>query len=137
MEKLKKSDIPYLILLILLAVIFLFPIALVLMNSFKGKFDIMSAPFALPNSETFVGFENYVKGLSSSGFFGAFARSDFYHGFLGTADCVMHVNDCLVYSAVKIEADNNIVLCLRFQYDSAVPDGYVYNDLCCYHYKLQ
>lgn len=77
MEKLKKSDIPYLILLILLAVIFLFPIALVLMNSFKGKFDIMSAPFALPNSETFVGFENYVKGLSSSGFFGAFARSVF------------------------------------------------------------
>lgn len=75
MEKLKKSDIPYLILLILLAAVFLFPIALVVMNSFKGKFDIISAPFALPNSQTFAGLENYIKGLGSSGFFGAFGRS--------------------------------------------------------------
>ncbi|MBQ0039608.1 MAG: carbohydrate ABC transporter permease [Treponema sp.] len=63
--------------LAVLAVIFLLPIALVLVNSFKSRLYISSAPFALPNAETFVGLENYVKGLSSSGFFVAFLRSLF------------------------------------------------------------
>lgn len=61
--------------LCLLAVIFLIPILLVLLNSFKSRFYISSSPFALPNSETFVGFENYLNGLSSSGFFISFIRS--------------------------------------------------------------
>lgn len=74
-EKAKKTDVVYFILLLILAIIFLFPILLVVMNSFKGKFDIIGTPFSLPNSETFVGFENYVKGLNASGFFGAFIRS--------------------------------------------------------------
>lgn len=61
--------------LCLLAVIFLVPILLVLLNSFKSRFYISSSPFAMPNSETFVGFENYLNGLSSSGFFISFIRS--------------------------------------------------------------
>lgn len=50
--------------LCLLAAIFLIPILLVLLNSFKSRFYISSSPFAMPNSETFVGFENYLNGLS-------------------------------------------------------------------------
>lgn len=65
------------IVLLLLAVLFLVPIAIVLINSFKSRFFISSAPFSLPNSETFVGFENYLNGLTSSGFFAAFGRSLF------------------------------------------------------------
>lgn len=61
--------------LCLLAAIFLIPILLVLLNSFKSRFYISSSPFAMPNSETFVGFENYLNGLSSSGFFISFIRS--------------------------------------------------------------
>lgn len=61
--------------LCLLSAIFLVPILLVLLNSFKSRFYISSSPFALPNSETFVGFENYLNGLSSSGFFISFIRS--------------------------------------------------------------
>lgn len=58
-----------------LAAIFLIPILLVLLNSFKSRFYISSSPFAMPNSETFVGFENYLNGLSSSRFFISFIRS--------------------------------------------------------------
>lgn len=58
-----------------LAAIFLIPILLVLLNSFKSRFYISSSPFAMPNSETFVGFENYLNGLSSLGFFISFIRS--------------------------------------------------------------
>lgn len=61
--------------LCLLAAIFLIPTLLVLLNSFKSRFYISSSPFAMPNSETFVGFENYLNGLSSSGFFISFIRS--------------------------------------------------------------
>lgn len=64
-------------LLMILAIVFLAPIALVFMNSFKSRLYISSAPFAFPDMNTFVGMENYIKGLSSSGFFVSFLRSLF------------------------------------------------------------
>ncbi len=64
-------------LLCLLAVVFLVPIFLVLINSFKSRLYISSAPFAFPTNETFVGLENYINGLSTSGFFISFIRSVF------------------------------------------------------------
>jgi raffinose/stachyose/melibiose transport system permease protein len=63
--------------LILLTIAFLLPIFLVLMNSFKGQFYITDAPFALPNGQTFVGFENYVNGIAKTGFLQAFGYSLF------------------------------------------------------------
>ena len=63
--------------LALLAFVFLLPIVLVLMNSFKSRLYISSAPFAIPDGTTFVGLENYIKGLRSSGFFVSFLRSLF------------------------------------------------------------
>ena len=47
------------------------------MNSFKSRLYISSAPFAIPDGTTFVGLENYIKGLRSSGFFVSFLRSLF------------------------------------------------------------
>lgn len=64
-------------LLSILAVIFLIPIALVVVNSFKSKLFISSEPFAIPSGEMFAGFSNYIAGLSTSGFFAAFMRSAF------------------------------------------------------------
>ncbi len=63
--------------LVLLSIAFLVPLIIVLINSFKSKLTIMSAPFELPNADTFVGFANYQKGIQSSGFFEAFGRSLF------------------------------------------------------------
>lgn len=78
MQKIKKQRIGISFwLLSILAVLFLVPIVLVLINSFKSRLYISSEPFALPNSETFAGFENYINGLNSSGFFAAFLRSVF------------------------------------------------------------
>ncbi len=64
-------------LLTVLGLLFLVPIALVLLNSFKSRFYISGEPFALPNADTFVGLENYLSGLTSSGFVAAFGRSLF------------------------------------------------------------
>jgi raffinose/stachyose/melibiose transport system permease protein len=65
------------IFLFILAILFLVPIFIVLMNSFKGRFFISDAPFALPNSQTFVGLKNYTVGLAKTGFIQAFFYSLF------------------------------------------------------------
>ncbi|MBQ3068379.1 MAG: carbohydrate ABC transporter permease, partial [Clostridia bacterium] len=63
--------------LIALCLLFLFPLVIVLINSFKSKLTIMSAPFALPDADTFVGLANYQTGIENTGFFEAFGRSLF------------------------------------------------------------
>ena len=73
----KGTNVIVTVVLSVLAVLFMIPMVLVLINSFKSKLFISAEPFALPNSETFVGFENYINGLTSSGFFAAFGRSLF------------------------------------------------------------
>ena len=65
------------LLLAALAAVFLLPVALVVLNSFKSRLYISSAPFALPTAQTFVGWENYLTGLRSAGFAAAFGRSVF------------------------------------------------------------
>lgn len=64
-------------LLCLLAAVFLLPVVLVLINSFKSRLYITASPFSLPDATTFVGVENYLTGLRSSGFAAAFGRSVF------------------------------------------------------------
>ena len=61
--------------LVVLTAIFIFPIFLVLMNSFKSRLYVSTVPFALPSGNMFVGLENYINGLTTSGFFMAFLRS--------------------------------------------------------------
>lgn len=73
----KKVDAVFYVLLTLLALIFLAPILIVLMNSFKGQFYISDAPFTLPTRETFSGLDNYINGLRKTGFFNAFLYSLF------------------------------------------------------------
>lgn len=66
-----------LIFLIITAILVLAPIFIVLMNSFKGRFFISDAPFALPTSQTLVGFKNYISGIEKTGFIRAFGYSLF------------------------------------------------------------
>ena len=65
------------ILLLIISAIFVFPIFIVLMNSFKSKLFITSEPFSFPTSETFAGISNYTEGLIKTGYFKAFATSLF------------------------------------------------------------
>jgi raffinose/stachyose/melibiose transport system permease protein len=65
------------IFLVVLATAFLAPILIVFMNSLKGRFFISDKPFALPNAQTFVGFDNYIAGIEKTGFLEAFGYSLF------------------------------------------------------------
>lgn len=59
------------------AFVFLSPILIIILNSFKGNFYISDAPFELPNMETFAGFDNFIKGFTQSDFMRSFANSLF------------------------------------------------------------
>ena len=47
-----------------LCLVWVYPIIEVVINSFKENTFVSLDPFALPNSESFVGFANYVKGMT-------------------------------------------------------------------------
>lgn len=63
--------------LCVLVVVFLYPIVFIFINSFKGKFFISKDPFSLPSGDTFVGIENYITGLTKTGFLSAIGWSFF------------------------------------------------------------
>ena len=63
------------IILVIVSLYIIFPIAVVVMNSFKSRLFISNEPFALPNETTFVGLTNYTQGLAKTGFFSAFGYS--------------------------------------------------------------
>lgn len=56
------------IILIIVAALFVAPVIIVLYNSFKSNASISNNIFAIPNSVSFVGFDNYIKGFT----FGAY-----------------------------------------------------------------
>lgn len=63
------------VILTILAALFLIPVVLVLINSFKGKLYISDDPFALPGADTFVGLENYIGGIAKTRFLSAIGYS--------------------------------------------------------------
>jgi raffinose/stachyose/melibiose transport system permease protein len=73
----KRTNTLLVIFLSALAILFLSPILVVLVNSFKSKLFISSQPFSFPNPDTFAGGENYVIGSQKIKFFNAFGYSLF------------------------------------------------------------
>lgn len=69
------ADRLFFAILLIFSVLFLFPIFVVLINSFKSKFSIASEPFVLPTNETYTGLENYIEGIKNTGFPRAFMWS--------------------------------------------------------------
>ncbi len=67
----------YFILLLIFAGIFVFPVLIVLSNSFKQRFSISTSPFSFPTQDTFIGGENYTAGIETTQFPTAFLWSLF------------------------------------------------------------
>ena len=61
----------------LISLVYVFPIVLVVINSFKKKAYISRKPFAIPTDKMYVGLENYVNGIKKTGFVDAFWTSLF------------------------------------------------------------
>lgn len=106
-------------LLIILAAAFLFPIVMVLINSFKGRFFISTQPFSFPAGETFVGFENYVSGLQKTGFFSAFGYSLFITVFSVAA--IVLFTSMAGWYITRVKSRFNKVMYMALVFSMVVP----------------
>ena len=61
----------------LLSIVYVMPIMIVIINSFKRKAFINKFPFKIGTGKMFVGWENYVEGIKKIEFFKAFGYSLF------------------------------------------------------------
>lgn len=73
----KKVSLCLTVFFSLLSIAYLFPIVLVIINSFKKKAYISKRPFAIPTGKMFVWLENYINGIKKIKFFSAFGYSFF------------------------------------------------------------
>lgn len=76
----------------LVCVLWILPIVEVIINSLKTNDAINTSVFALPNSNTFVGLSNYVKGLSFGNY--PFLKSAFYSVFISVVSTVLILLCC-------------------------------------------
>lgn len=61
----------------LISIAYVFPILLVVINSFKKKVYISKYPFKIPVDKMFAGWDNYISGIEKTNFFQAFGYSFF------------------------------------------------------------
>ena len=89
-----------------LSIVWLFPIFEVLINSFKENSFVNLNPFALPNEESFVGWANYIKGMTFGNY--PFLQSVSY-SLLITVVSVVLILLCCSMSAWYIARVNSAV----------------------------
>ena len=53
---------------IILSIIYVFPVLMVVINSFKLNTFVKTDTFSLPNAETYAGLENFIKGMTFGGY---------------------------------------------------------------------
>ena len=75
-----------------LSILWLVPIFEVLINSFKANAYVNLEPFALPSSESFVGFANFVKGMTFGNY--PFIKAAFYSLFITVVSVVLILLFC-------------------------------------------
>ncbi|MGL5347776.1 MAG: carbohydrate ABC transporter permease [Peptostreptococcaceae bacterium] len=107
------------IMLCALVVVFLAPIGFILVNSFKGKFFISDAPFALPTSDTFVGLTNYINGLERTGFFSAMGWSFFITIF--SVITIVFFTSMTAYYITRVKSKTTTALYYMFVFSMIVP----------------
>lgn len=106
-------------LLLVLGILFLAPILIVLMNSFKGRFYIADAPFSLPSASTFAGLANYKNGIEKTGFPMAFG----YSLFITVCSVLLIVLLCAMtaWYITRIRSQWTLVLYYLFVFSMIVP----------------
>lgn len=96
-----------------ISLLYVYPIVLVVINSFKKKAYISKSPFSIPTGKMFVGLENYVRGIEKTGLIQAFGWSLFITVFSVVA-IIICCSMCAWYiSRVKNALTSAIyILCL-------------------------
>jgi len=119
MKQKKIADMGLYVLLCILVILFLMPIFFVVVNSFKGKFYISDAPFALPNEKTFAGVTNYQNGIERTDFFNAFGCSLFIT--IGSVLAILLFTSMTAYYLTRVKGWFTDLLYYLFVFSMIVP----------------
>lgn len=103
----------------ILALLFMFPIIMVLVNSFKSKLYISDQPFSLPNASTFVGFSNYIDGAEKTGLLKAAGYSVFITVF--SVALVVLLTAMTAWWLTRVKSKISTVLYYLFVFAMIVP----------------
>ena len=106
-------------LLLILAVLFIFPVFIVLINSFKLKFSIATAPFVFPNGTTFSKLENYVTGINSTGFLSAIGWSLFITVF--SVAIIIVFTSMTAWYIIRVKSKGTKILYYALVFSMIVP----------------
>ena len=115
----KILNIIFFLLLCAFAAVFIFPVAVILINSFKAKFSISQSPFTIPTGNDFVGLSNYTTGINSTGFPSAFGWSLFITLF-SIAAIIIFTSMCAWY-IVRVKTVYTSVLYYALVFSMIVP----------------
>ena len=96
-----------------ISLLYVYPIVLVFVNSFKKKAYISKDPFSLPTDNMFVGLDNYIRGIEQTDLVQAFGWSVFITVF-SVAAIILFCSMCAWYiSRVNTKVTKTIyILCL-------------------------
>ena len=108
-----KHGWPLTIFFTIVSLLYMYPIVLVFINSFKKKAYISKYPFKIPTGNMFVGLENYIRGIEQTGLVEAFGWSIFITVF-SVAAIILCCSMCAWYiSRVHTKVTKAIyILCL-------------------------
>ncbi len=101
------------------AVVFLAPVAIILLNSFKNKLYILDNPFSLPDSTTWTGLDNYIEGVGKTGFLSAVGWS-FFITIVSVGVIVLCTSMCAWY-ITRVKNRFNSFLYYLFVFSMIVP----------------
>lgn len=94
------------VVLAIICVIYVLPVVSVAVNSFKKNTYVKTETFALPNEESFAGFDNYVKGMTFGDY--PFWKCVAYSAFITLASTALIILFCSM-AAWYIARVNNLI----------------------------
>lgn len=102
-----------------LSLLFIYPIFIVFVNSFKGKLYISDAPFQMITAGNFAGLSNYGVGVSRTGFLQAFSFSLFITVF--SVIVIVMFTSMTAWYITRVKIKFNQILYFIFVFSMIVP----------------
>ena len=97
-KKHERSKMALTVAFAVICIVYVLPILIVLMNSFKSNAAVNTETFALPNENSFVGLQNYIKGMTFGNY--PFIKAVLYSLFITLASTalILLCTSCLLYT---------------------------------------
>ena len=86
-KKHERSKMALTVAFAVICIVYVLPILIVLMNSFKSNAAVNTETFALPNEDSFVGLQNYIKGMTFGNY--PFIKAVLYSLFIPLASSAL------------------------------------------------